>query len=88
MAGIKNRLIYFIIFIVVELLTNCNNAVKDSPILLFTGKGTSTNDVKAIKHLLYTNHLDFAVINSSQLNWLDTNRLKKYKLMIIPVGIS
>ncbi|MEP7324199.1 MAG: BPL-N domain-containing protein [Saprospiraceae bacterium] len=60
--------------------------VKEEPILLYNGKGTSTNDVKAIKNLLHSNHLNFTLINSTQLNGLDTARLKKHKLIIIPGG--
>ncbi|MEO5583418.1 MAG: hypothetical protein ABIR66_12055, partial [Saprospiraceae bacterium] len=58
------------------LFINCNRATKEVPILLFNGNGTSPNDVKANKNLLHSNHIAFALINSAQLNELETIRLR------------
>lgn len=60
--------------------------MKDAPIILFNGTGTSPNDVEAIENILSVNHLDFVLANSSQLNALDTSQLSKYKLIIMPGG--
>jgi glutamine amidotransferase-like uncharacterized protein len=86
MVEIKNKLIYFTYFIVAVLFANCKSAIKESPIILFNGSGTSPNDVEAIKKNLSSNHMDFVLINSAQLNELDTSQLRKYKLIIIPGG--
>ena len=86
MDKIKNRLIYITYVIVAIFLANCNSAIKEAPILLFNGKGTSPNDVEAIKNILSSNHMDFAMVNSAQLNELDTSQLRKYKLIIMPGG--
>lgn len=86
MIGIKNRLIYFIYFIVALLFSNCKSAIKEAPIILFNGTGTSPNDVKAIENILFSNHMDFVLVNSAQLNELDTSQLRKYKLIIMPGG--
>ncbi|MFM9841148.1 MAG: BPL-N domain-containing protein [Cyclobacteriaceae bacterium] len=82
----ENRFIYFAYFIVAILFTNCKSALKESPIILFNGTGTSLNDVEAIKNILSSNKMDFVLVNSNQLNELDTNQLRKYKLIIIPGG--
>jgi glutamine amidotransferase-like uncharacterized protein len=86
MAGIKNRLIYFTCIIVALLFANCKSTIKEAPIILFNGTGTSPNDVEAIKNILSSNHLDFVLVNSAELNGLDTSQLRKYKLIIIPGG--
>jgi glutamine amidotransferase-like uncharacterized protein len=83
MAKIKNGMIYFII---VLLFVNCKSSIKEAPIILFNGTGTSANDVEAIKSILLSNQMDFVLVNSEQLSKLDTGRLKKYKLLIIPGG--
>ena len=86
MVEIKNRLIYFTYFIVAILFANCKSTIKEAPIILFNGTGTSPNDVDAIKNILSSNHMDFVMVNSDQLNELDTSQLMKYKLIIIPGG--
>ena len=86
MTWSKNILIYFTYFIVAILFLSCKNRIKEAPIILFNGTGTSSNDVKAIQNILYSIHMDFALVNSTQLNELDTSRLRKCKLIIIPGG--
>ncbi|WP_428665707.1 BPL-N domain-containing protein [Runella sp.] len=86
MAKSENRRIYLTFFMIMLLFAACKSALKEAPILLFDGTGTSPNDVEAIKDILASNHLDFVTVDSDQLNELDTNRLKKYKLIIIPGG--
>ena len=86
MGKIKNGLFYFTCFIIAILFANCKSTLKEVPILLFNGTGTSPNDVEAIKNILSSNDMDFELVNTAQLNELDTNDLKKYKLIIIPGG--
>jgi glutamine amidotransferase-like uncharacterized protein len=57
-----------------------------APILLFSGVGTSPNDVAAIEGLLNKNHLNYSTVNSSQLNQMAALQLKKYRLLIVPGG--
>jgi len=57
-----------------------------TPILLFTGTGTSPDDVKAIETLLSSNHLDFSTVSSFELNGMDEKDLRRYLLLIIPGG--
>src|SRR5215471_4240959 len=77
-----------IALLVVSALTNCTAPgarVEDrdaalpaakTPILLFTGTGTSPNDVKAIETLLVSNHLDFSTISSFELNGMKEKDLR------------
>jgi glutamine amidotransferase-like uncharacterized protein len=57
-----------------------------NPILLFTGTGTSPDDVKAIETLLASNHLDFSTVSSFELNGMNEKDLRRYLLLIIPGG--
>ena len=81
----KNR-VYLVFLIAAIFCANCKTQLKEAPVILFNGTGTSPNDVDAIKDILSVNHIDFVTVNSSQLNESDTNQLKKYKLIIIPGG--
>jgi glutamine amidotransferase-like uncharacterized protein len=81
----RKRFIYFACIAAI-LLANCKNSIKEAPILLFNGTGTSPNDVEAIKDILVSNQFDFVTANTAQLNEFDTTQLKKYKLIIIPGG--
>ena len=56
------------------------------PVLLFTGAGTSPNDVAAIETILDTSHLGYSIVNSFQLNGLAPSELSKYRLLIVPGG--
>lgn len=82
----RKRCFYFTCFIITILFANCKSSIKETPVLLFNGAGTSPNDVKAIINILSSNHWDFVLANSAQLNELDTTQLRKYKLIIIPGG--
>jgi glutamine amidotransferase-like uncharacterized protein len=55
-------------------------------ILLFSGKGTSPEDVLAIEAVLDNNHLSYATVSSAQLNAMSTAQLREYRLFIIPGG--
>ena len=69
-------------------LTACAPPASSSvpPILLFNGAGTSANDVAAVEAILNDNHLDYATVNSSELNGMSASQLMAYRLMIIPGG--
>ena len=86
MGKCRNKLIYSAYFMVALVFANCTDSIQEAPILLFNGKGTSSNDVEAVKTILSANHLDFVLVNSAGLNELDTGKLKKFKLIIIPGG--
>ena len=60
--------------------------VKDAPILLFTGVGTSPNDVKALEAILNRNALRYSTADSLQLNRMSSAQLQRYRLLIVPGG--
>ena len=55
-------------------------------ILLFNGTGTSPNDVKAFEAILKGQHVEYAKVNSSQLNQMSESRMRGYRLLIVPGG--
>ncbi len=57
-----------------------------APVLLFTGRGTSPNDVAAIETILDSNHLNYSTVNSFQLNWMAESQISGYRLLIVPGG--
>lgn len=56
------------------------------PILLFTGTGTSPNDVAAIETILDSSHLTYSIANSAQLNGMAESQLAGYRLLLVPGG--
>jgi hypothetical protein len=44
-------------------------------VLLFTGTGTSPNDVAAIETILGSSHLNYSTVNSFQLNWMSESQI-------------
>ena len=69
-------------------LTACARPASSSipPILLFDGAGTSANDVAAVETILKDRHLDYATVNSRQLNAMSESQLMAHRLMIVPGG--
>jgi serine/threonine protein kinase/WD40 repeat protein len=57
-----------------------------APVLLFTGKGTSPNDVSSIETILKSKHLGYSTVNSSQLNEMTESQFRGYRLLIVPGG--
>ena len=57
-----------------------------APILLFSGTGTSPNDVAAVETILNGNHLNYSTVNSSQLNQMSESQIREYRLLIFPGG--
>lgn len=56
------------------------------PILLFSGIGTSANDVSAIETILKEKNLEYSKVNSPELNGMSESQLMTYRLMIVPGG--
>lgn len=56
------------------------------PILLFGGAGTSANNVSAVENVLKDEHLEYATVNSRQLNGMSEAQLMAYQLLIVPGG--
>lgn len=64
-----------------------NTGTSSTPsILLFTGTGTSSGDVSAVKTILGDLKLSYATASSSQLNGMSESALKAYKLILFPGG--
>jgi glutamine amidotransferase-like uncharacterized protein len=59
---------------------------RDVPILLFSGAGTSRDDVAAIESVLRSNRLSYTTVNSLQLNYMSESDLAAYRLLIVPGG--
>jgi glutamine amidotransferase-like uncharacterized protein len=57
-----------------------------APILLFTGGGTSPNDVAAMQAILNSIQLHYSTVNSSQLNGMAESQMSRYRLLIVPGG--
>ena len=57
-----------------------------TPILLFTGQGTSAADVGAVERIVADNKLEFATATSSQLNRMSASQLTSYRLLLVPGG--
>ena len=57
-----------------------------APILLFNGTGTSPNDVVAVEAVLESNHLEYATVNSWQLNRMSEAQVRGHRLLIVPGG--
>ena len=55
-------------------------------VLLFTGTGTSPNDVAAIETILNSSHLNYSTVNSFQLNAMAEPQISGYRLLIVPGG--
>jgi glutamine amidotransferase-like uncharacterized protein len=57
-----------------------------TPILLFNGTGTSSNDVAAVESILNEQNLKYSTADSKQLNEMSESRFRTYRLLIIPGG--
>jgi glutamine amidotransferase-like uncharacterized protein len=53
---------------------------------LFTGAGTSRDDIAAIEAILESSHLDYSTVNSFQLNRMTESQVAGYQLLIVPGG--
>ncbi|MDP9081708.1 MAG: BPL-N domain-containing protein [Bacteroidota bacterium] len=57
-----------------------------APVLLFNGTGASLNDVDAIRTILDSEHLNYFMVNSPELNGMGRSQFMKYRLLIVPGG--
>ena len=72
-------------------LTGCGSSrfatsIGAGPVLLFTGTGTSSNDVAAIKEILNSTRLSYSPIDTFQLNRMTESQIAGYRLFIVPGG--
>jgi glutamine amidotransferase-like uncharacterized protein len=69
-------------------LTACSpeKAKEATPILLFRGTGVSPGGAKAIEAVLKSGHLDYAVVDSKQINGMSRERFLRHRLLIVPGG--
>ena len=67
---------------------NENLNVNTTPVLIFNGTGTSTNDVTAVESVVKSLGLAYHTANSSQLDSISQSELMAYKLFIVPGGNS
>ncbi|MBV9482066.1 MAG: Type 1 glutamine amidotransferase-like domain-containing protein [Acidobacteria bacterium] len=59
-----------------------------TPVLLFTGVGTSAPDVSAVQAMLDNLKLSYSTVNSAELEAISDAQLKTSKLLIVPGGNS
>jgi hypothetical protein len=55
-------------------------------VLLFSGAGSSPNDVKAFETILKDQHANYRKVNSSQLNGMSESQMRVYRLLLVPGG--
>jgi len=55
-------------------------------ILLFNGRGTAGEDVRALEDLLKSQGLEYSTVTSSEMNQMPLSQLQKYRLLIVPGG--
>jgi hypothetical protein len=65
-----------------------NTYTSTTPVLIFNGTGTSTNDVTAVESVVKAKGLAYHTANSSQLDAMSESQLMTYKLFIVPGGNS
>lgn len=66
------------------IVTGCGD--RGGPVLLFSGTGTSPNDVVAVRTILNRSHLGYSTVSSSRLNGMSESQLREYRLLIVPGG--
>ena len=55
-------------------------------ILLFSGTGSSPNDVKAFETILKDQHVNYTKVDSARLNEMSESQMRGYRLLIVPGG--
>ena len=83
------RRVWFLVGLLLWSLPACR--VSDSTegpvsVLLFSGRGTSPNDVAVLERLLRENHFSYATASSSRLNGMSESQLTGFRLLIGPGG--
>jgi glutamine amidotransferase-like uncharacterized protein len=64
----------------------CGRGAGHAEVLLFDGAGTSPNDVAAFEDLLRRRGIRYDTADSGALNSLNVDRLRDYRMLIIPGG--
>jgi len=87
---LRRDFIAVFLLLILAALTACGpksaSSTSIATILLFTGTGTSSNDVAAIETILDSKHLSYSTVNSSQLNAMAESQISGYRLLIVPGG--
>ena len=71
---------------IVALCLTATGCMERASILLFTGTGTSPNDVGALEQVLRDNHFRYVSADSRQLDAMSDAQLRAYRLLIVPGG--
>jgi hypothetical protein len=58
----------------------------NAPILLFDGRGTSADDVAALRRVLESERLDYSTVGSSEVRRMTASQLRQHRLLIVPGG--
>jgi Biotin-protein ligase, N terminal len=64
----------------------CRTRGDKNTILLFTGTGTSPQDVEAVETVLKRNHLDYSTVSSAHLNETTESQIRGYRFLIVLGG--
>lgn len=77
-----------LLFVISLVMTGCVSPTSNRvpSILLFNGTGTSPNDVRAVESILRDCNLEYATVNSQQLNGMSESELAACRLLIVPGG--
>jgi glutamine amidotransferase-like uncharacterized protein len=70
----------------IEATSTAQKADSTAEVLLFSGTGSSPNDVKAFESILKDQHVSYMKVNSSQLNGMSESQMRGYRLLIVPGG--
>ena len=77
----------FLLWVLVIFLAGCaTSGPTASDILLFNGRGTSSNDVAAIEEILRESGWRYSTASSAQLDAMSESELKAYRLVVVPGG--
>lgn len=78
------------LLMILAALTACGPGFASShgiaTVLLFTGAGTSPDDVTAVETILNNNDINYSTVNSFHLNWMTKSQIAAYRLLIVPGG--
>lgn len=80
----RRRLLVLFVSVLVAGCTASDSSVSD--ILLFTGPGTSPNDVAALEGLLRERGWRYSALNSARLEVITEAEVKAYRLLVFPGG--
>jgi len=76
----------FLIALVLAAVVACKARHPNAPVLVYTGTGTSPNDVIAIVNLLARDQIDHDTATAAELNAMEPAALRHRRLIIVPGG--